>query len=114
MLFGLKEDGGIELHLDLTERELICDALRVYSAYAKDHKVDDLIEKICEIMNVLEGKGCSVRMINYERIKEMTVDEMANFLDDMQTDALFLEGTIHDLKYTTDWKQWLESEVEGE
>lgn len=54
MLFGLKNDGGIELHLDAAERELICDALRIYSAYAKDHKVDDRIEKICEIMNALE------------------------------------------------------------
>lgn len=33
-------------------------------------------------------------------------------LDDMQTDALFLEGTIHDLKYPTNWKGYLESEVE--
>lgn len=39
---------------------------------------------------------------------------MAGFLDDMQTNALFLEGTIHDLKYPTDWKKYLENEVEGE
>lgn len=53
-------------------------------------------------------------MTNYEKIAQMNVEELANFLDDIQTDALFLEGTIHDLKYTTNWKQWLESEVEGE
>ena len=49
---------------------------------------------------------------NYERIKAMTVEEMAEFLDDIQTDALFLEGTIHDLKYPTEWKKYLESEVQ--
>ena len=50
-------------------------------------------------------------MTNYDRIKAMSVEEMAAFLDDMQTDALFLEGTINDLAYPTDWKKYLESEV---
>lgn len=50
-------------------------------------------------------------MTNYDRIKAMNIDELAEFLDDMQTDALFLEGTINDLKYPTDWKKWLEQEV---
>lgn len=54
------------------------------------------------------------KQTNYERIKNMSVEELAEFLDDMQTDALFLEGTINDLKYPTDWKEYLESEVEGE
>ena len=53
-------------------------------------------------------------MTNYDRIKAMSVEEMAEFLDDMQTDALFLEGTINDLKYPTDWKKYLESEADTE
>ncbi len=51
-------------------------------------------------------------MTNFERIKEMGIEEMAKLLDDIQTDALFLEGTIKDLKYPTDWDKWLNSEVE--
>lgn len=51
-------------------------------------------------------------MTNYERIKAMSVEEMAELLDDIQTDALFLEGTINDLKYPTDWGEWLNSEAE--
>ena len=51
-------------------------------------------------------------MTNFEKIKAMDVEELAEFLDDMQTDALFLEGTIHDLKYPTNWKEYLESEAE--
>lgn len=33
MLFRLKNDDGIELHLSSTERALLFDALRHYSAY---------------------------------------------------------------------------------
>ncbi len=51
-------------------------------------------------------------MTNYERIKAMSVEEMARLIDDIQTDALFLEGTINDLKYSTEWEEWLNSEVE--
>lgn len=51
-------------------------------------------------------------MTNYERIKAMSVEEMAQLIDDIQTDALFLEGTINDLKYSTEWEKWLNSEVE--
>ena len=50
-------------------------------------------------------------LTNYERIKNMNIEEMAEFLDDMQNDALFLEGTINDLAYTTEWLKYLESEV---
>lgn len=50
-------------------------------------------------------------MTNYERIKAMSAEEMAELLDDVQTDALFLEGTINDLKYPTKWGEWLNSEV---
>lgn len=50
-------------------------------------------------------------MTNYDRIKAMSVEEMAAFLEDMQTDALFLEGTLDDLQYPTDWKKYLESEA---
>lgn len=51
-------------------------------------------------------------MTNYERIKAMSVEKMARLIDDIQTDALFLEGTINDLKYSTEWEEWLNSEVE--
>jgi hypothetical protein len=55
MLFGLKNDGGIELHLDEDERELIFNALRHYSAYSDDNAyIIEQMPKICEIMNVLE------------------------------------------------------------
>lgn len=54
MLFGEKNDGGIELHLSLEERKVIYEAMRHYSAYGKDEKVIvDNIPLICEIMNVL-------------------------------------------------------------
>lgn len=54
MLFGEKNDGGIELHLSLEERKVIYEAMRHYSAYGKDEKVIvDKIPLICEMMNVL-------------------------------------------------------------
>lgn len=46
-------------------------------------------------------------MTNFEWLKNMNIDELAEFIDDVQTDALFLEGTIHDLKHPTDWKEWM-------
>lgn len=49
-------------------------------------------------------------MTNYERIKAMSVEEMAKLIDDIQTDVL--RGTINDLEYPTKWKEWLNSEVE--
>lgn len=55
MLFLEKNDDGIELHLDIDERELLYRALRHYSAYGEDDKyIVDEIPKICEILNVLE------------------------------------------------------------
>ncbi len=55
MKYGLKNDGGIELHLDLEERELLYEALHHYSAYGEnEHKILDQIPKICEILNVLD------------------------------------------------------------
>lgn len=55
MKFAEKNDSGIELHLDLEERELLYNALRHYSAYGKDNGyIIEQIPKICEIMNVLD------------------------------------------------------------
>ena len=55
MLFGEKNDGGIELHLNPQQRELMYKALRHYLAYHHPEKeVIDEIPKICEIMNVLD------------------------------------------------------------
>ena len=59
MLFAEKNDGGLELHLNTEERELLYKALRHYSAYGKDNSyIIEQIPKICEIMNVLDcGKS---------------------------------------------------------
>ena len=55
MKFREKNDGGIELHLDIGERELLYNALRVYSAYGESRSyLSDMIPKICEIMNVID------------------------------------------------------------
>ncbi|MBE6729685.1 MAG: hypothetical protein E7568_05585 [Ruminococcaceae bacterium] len=53
MKFAEKNDGGIELHLSIKERELIFNALRHYSAYGKLSCIDNYISEICEITNVL-------------------------------------------------------------
>lgn len=54
MLFGEKNDGGLELHLTQEERELLYKALRHYSAYGENNEyIIEQIPKICEIMNVL-------------------------------------------------------------
>ncbi len=56
MKFAKKNDSGIELHLDIEERELLYNALRHYSAYGKDNGyIIEQIPKICEIMNVLDS-----------------------------------------------------------
>ena len=58
LLFGEKNDGGIEVHLNLQERKIVYEALRHYSAYGKNEKVIvDEIPLICEIMNVLFIEG---------------------------------------------------------
>ncbi len=56
MKFREKNDDGIELHLDLEERELLYNALRNYSAYAQSRSyLEEQVPKICEIMNVLDS-----------------------------------------------------------
>lgn len=58
MKFAFKNDGGMELHIDASERELLFNALKFYSAYGKNEKyIIEQIPSICEIMNVLEDKG---------------------------------------------------------
>mgnify|MGYP001851348168 CR=1 FL=1 len=55
MKFALKNDDGIELHLNLEERKLLFNALRHYSAYGKnDSYIMEQMGNICEIMNVLD------------------------------------------------------------
>ena len=47
-------DDGIELHLNVKEREIIYNALRHYAAYGKDEmNIIDHMPIICEIQNVL-------------------------------------------------------------
>ena len=58
MKFREKNNYGIEIHLDVSERELVHNALRHYSAYGKDDKyIDEQIPNICEILNVLHLKS---------------------------------------------------------
>lgn len=55
MKYALKNDDGIECHFDASERKLLYNALRHYSAYGKSDKyIGEQIGKICEIMNVLD------------------------------------------------------------
>lgn len=55
MKYAENNDNGIELHLSVEERELLYNALRHYSAYGKnDSYILEQIDKICEIMNVLD------------------------------------------------------------
>ena len=55
MKFALKNDDGIELHLNLEERELLFNALRHYTVYGKnDSYIMEQMGNICEIMNVLD------------------------------------------------------------
>ncbi len=58
MKFREKNNDGIEIHLDVSERELVYNALRHYSAYGKDDKyIDEQIPNICELLNVLHLKS---------------------------------------------------------
>lgn len=57
-------------------------------------------------------------MTNYERIKNMSIDEMAEFLADNDDNCCFCTRRYEDVCLTPDCKyhikQWLESEVETE
>ncbi len=54
MKFAIKNDDGVELHLDVKKRELVFNALRHYSVYGSANSyIDENVEKICEILNVL-------------------------------------------------------------
>ena len=62
MKFREKNDDGIELHLSLSERELIYNALRNYSAYGESRSyLMEQIPKICELMNVLDSPAIRAR-----------------------------------------------------
>ena len=55
MKFKKNNDGGIECHFDLEERELIWKALRHYSAYGVNESyILEQVPKICEILNILD------------------------------------------------------------
>lgn len=55
MQFRMKNDDGIELHLNVAERKLVFEALRHYMAYGKDNNyIVEQVPKICEILNVME------------------------------------------------------------
>ncbi len=54
MQFREKNNSGIECHLSPSERELIYNALRHYSAYGEnDIYIMEQMGNICEILNVL-------------------------------------------------------------
>lgn len=71
MKFRLKNDEGIELYLDLQERELLYDALRHYSAYGENQdRILDQIPKLCEILNVLDTPAFSSHKKYIKKEKE--------------------------------------------
>lgn len=62
MKFKEKHNNGIELHLDLAERELVYNALRNYSAYGESHSyLLEQVPKICEMMNVLDSPAIRLK-----------------------------------------------------
>ena len=124
--YGVKEDCEVELPeeaLDLINRqkaeieelniELIAMRGAANSYKAENEELKKIIAshekninfKADYISKILDGKT------NYDRLRNMSISELAEFLNDMQTDALFLEGTIKDLKYPVEWEEWLRAEV---
>lgn len=78
--------------------------------------------KMCDRCNVpgcalnYNGKACEearkeycpdVVYTNGDNIRDMDSEELAALLDDIQTDALFLDGPLTNLQYGTDWAAWL-------
>lgn len=55
MKFAEKNDNGIELHLNVLEREILYRALELYAAKGKpeDFVIDNML-RICEMEDVLE------------------------------------------------------------
>ena len=59
-----------------------------------------------------DGTGGEVieNITNYDRIRNMSVEEMASFFEKIQADVQFDNKS----KYAFEWKRWLESEVDTE
>ena len=57
-----------------------------------------------ENVNLIDGHIDEIKQTNYERIKAMSIDEMAKFL--------IMVGRLCGGKTPTNVKQWLEQEVE--
>lgn len=56
-------------------------------------------------------------MTNFERIKQMTIEELGGFLDAIQIDAILADGNVCALGFPKDdpgsnFISWLESEVD--
>lgn len=47
------------------------------------------------------------KMTNYEKLKEKSLEEMAEFLDGVQTDGMLLQGSTPE-----EWQEWLKAEAE--
>lgn len=45
-------------------------------------------------------------MTNYEKLKEKSLEEMAEFLDEVQTDGMMLQGSTPE-----EWQKWLTAEA---
>ena len=54
-------------------------------------------------------------MTNYERIKSMSVEEMAKLMTEIQVDAIMAEGWINNLEFPSgynNFRRWLERECD--
>ena len=63
-------------------------------------------EQCKELAEVKEWKN----MTNYERIKKMSVEELAEFLCEVKSDYQWADHEYPSEDACGDWKEWLESE----
>lgn len=76
--------------------------IKIYNAKDGTWDKDDLIDKAYEIIS-------SPIKTNYDLIKSMSVEEMANFLSEAEWKAM--QGKS---KYPHEWERWLLQEVSDE
>lgn len=60
-------------------------------------------------VSMIDGHIDNEKMTNYDRIRNMSVLELANFLSEIQWEAMHGKS-----KYPHEWERWLESEVTEE
>lgn len=55
-------------------------------------------------------------MTNYDRVKSMSIDELAHFIARLQEDSIFMGGDLFSSEIPSDfkaWVKWLNKEVEN-